>query len=304
MRDRIKRIGKWVGLGLLVLVLGVGLYVGGVAYAYGRSVDHVYDVPLPDIERSTDPEVLARGEHLARSLGGCALSDCHSADLGGGQTADLGPIGSMTAPNITAGGRGAQYSDAELARLIQHGVKRDGRTVRFMPAHETAWLPDEDVRALVTYVRSVPSVSRPSGPMEIGLLGRILDRHDMIPIDIARRIDHAERSAPPAPAPTAAYGAYIGRMCTGCHGEHLSGGPIPGAPPDMAVPLNITPHAEGLGDWTYEDFETVMRTARRRDGRALDPMMPTEAVTNMDDTERRALWEYLRSVPPTPSGQR
>ena len=69
------------------------------------------------------------------------------------------------------------------------------------------------------------------------------------------------------------------------------------------APLVLQPMI-GNGDWTYEDFETVMRTARRRDGRALDPMMPTEAVTNMDDTERRALWEYLRSVPPTPSGQR
>ena len=38
----------------------------------------------------------------------------------------MGPLGTMQAPNITAGGRGGEYWDAEFARLILHGVKRDG----------------------------------------------------------------------------------------------------------------------------------------------------------------------------------
>jgi mono/diheme cytochrome c family protein len=300
----VKRILKWGGLTLGVVILCGGVYVGGVVWAYESSLDHEYDVALPDIAPSTDAEVIARGEHLASSLGGCALADCHGADLGGGREIPAGPIGTFVAPNITSGGRGGTYSDGQLARLILHGIKRDGRTVRMMPAHETAWLPDEDVRALVSFVRSVPAVRRRSKTMEIGLLGKILDRHDMIEIDIARRIDHTNRDSGPAPAATAEYGRYIGRMCIGCHGENLSGGPIPGAPPDMAVPMNITPHESGLADMTFEEFIREMETRERANGATLDPMMPTEAIANMNDTEQRALWAYLQSVPPRPFGGR
>jgi hypothetical protein len=300
----VKRIAKWGGIALLVLVLSLAVYVGGVAYAFSASVDEVYAIELPDVERSSDPAVIARGEHLAHSLAACALSDCHGEDLGGGRFQDLGPLGTMVAPNITAGGLGAEYSDAELARVIMHGVKRDGRTLRWMPAHETAWFPESDVVALVSWVRSKPAVDRPSRTLEVGLLGQFLDRHDLVPIVIARRIDHSARPDVPEPAPTAEYGAFIGEMCRGCHGQHLSGGPIPGAPPDMPIPPNLTVHDSGLASWSYEDFTENMRERRGKDGHELAAMMPTEAITNMNDTERRALWEYLRSVPPRPFGER
>lgn len=35
-----------------------------------------------------------------------------------------------------------------------------------------------------------------------------------------------------------------------------------------------------------------------------DPFMPREALNAMNDVERRALWAYLRSVPPVPFGHR
>jgi mono/diheme cytochrome c family protein len=140
-------------------------------------------------------------------------------------------------------------------------------------------------------------VNRPSAAMRIGTLGKVLDRLNMIPIDVARRIDHQKIEKAPPPTPTVAYGRFIGKLCTGCHGDNLSGGPIPGAPPDMAVPLNLTPHATGLGGVTFEGFEKTMKTGIRRDGRKLDPMMPVEAFGNFDDIEMRALYAYLMSLP-------
>jgi hypothetical protein len=301
---RVKRIAMWIGIALFVALAALGIYVGGVAYAFSASIDEVHDIPLPRIERSNDPAVIARGEHLARSLGGCALSECHGADLGGGSVTDMGPMGTMVAPNITSGGRGGAYSDAELARVILHGIKRDGRTVRWMPSHETAWFPESDVQALVSYIRSVRRVERPSRTFEVGLLGKILDRHDLVPIAVARRIDHEADYDVPDPAPTAEYGEFIGEMCRGCHGEHLSGGPIPGAPPDMPIPSNLTQHETGLAAWSFEDFVQHMRDRRGKDGRVLAPMMPTQAIANMNDTEQRALWAYLRSVQARPFGER
>ena len=300
----VRKVLIWLGAVLgIALLLGAG-YVGIETSAYSRSMAKVYSIPLPSIERSTDTLVIARGRHLAESVAGCAGADCHGIDLGGGNTIDAGPVGRVTAPNITAGGAGGEYSDAEIARLILHGVRRDGTSVRFMPAQDLAWLPDADVAAIVSYVRSMPAVQKPNGPFEIGLLGKVLDRHDLFVVDVARRIDHEHRPSAPAPAPTAAYGEFLAHSCAGCHGEHLSGGRMPGAPASMAIPLNLTPDATGLQGWTFKDFERVLATGTRKDGRKLDPLMPFAEIAKMDETEKRAIWAYLQSQPPLPFGSR
>ena len=298
------KVAKWTGIVLGAVVLLLGGYVAVQAATFTSSMKKVYTVPLPDVHASTDSAVIARGRHLAESVAGCANSDCHGTDLGGGTRIDVGPLGSFQGPNISPAGLGAVYSDAELARLIQHGIRRDGTSVRFMPAQDFAWLPDADVQALVSYVRSMPAVDRASGEMKIGLLGRVLDRRDMIVLDVARRIDHERKADAPTPAPDAKYGAYLARGCYGCHGEHLSGGPIPGAPPSMATPLNLTPDATGLQGWTYDDFVKVLATGTRRDGRKLDPMMPFQSLNRMDEVEKRALFAFLQTLPPRPFGQR
>ena len=153
-------------------------------------------------------------------------------------------------------------------------------------------------------VRTVPQVERETGSTKIKTLGKILDRKGMIPIDIARKIDHGKIEIGPPPAPTAEYGSWIARQCSGCHGERMSGGPIPGAPPDFPVPLNITPHATGLKGWTYEDFEKIATTGVRKNGKKLADFMPIEGIRNMDDVERHALWAHLQSLPPVAFGSR
>ena len=300
----LKKTLKVVG-GLVVLVLLVGAtYVGGTVHRFNASMDRVYDIAIPGLAASPDPEIIARGKHIAKSTGGCANGDCHGGDLAGGNTIEAGPVGRFTAPNITPAGVMATYSDGEVARLILHGVRRDGRSLRFMPAHEISWLPDEDLVAVVSYLRSVPAVEKSNGPLEVGLLGKILDRHDLFIADVARRIDHTHREEAPKPAPTALYGAFLARSCTGCHGEQLSGGKIPGAPPEMAIPANITPHASGIAAWSFADFENLLASGKRPDGRELNPMMPIEMLNNMNGTEKRAMWEYLRTLPPREFGGR
>lgn len=299
-----KRILKFAAGALAVVFLGGALYVSVVVYRFEASMKRVYEIPLPALSASTDPAAIERGRHLAASVGGCAGSDCHGSDLSGGTTIDAGPVGRFTAPNLTPGSAAAAASDGEIARLLLHGVRRDGRSVRFMPAHEINWLPDEDVVALLSYVRSVPAIDKADGSVELGLLGKVLDRHDLFVLDVARRIDHSRRETAPEPAPTALYGAFLARTCTGCHGQNLSGGKIPGAPPEMAIPLNVTPHESGIRDWTFADFEQMLATGQRPDGRQLDPLMPVQALNAMNETEKRALWEYLRSVPPRPFGGR
>jgi cytochrome c553 len=294
-------VGSLVG----VLVLGGGGFVYAKVSAFNASLDKVYDVPLPKLERTTDAIKLARGQHLANTLMPCLASDCHGKDLGGGKVTSIGPIGTLAAPNITDAGLGAAYSDAELARLLVHGLKKDGRGVRFMSSHEFNWVSDDDIASTISFVRTLPPQTKPSNGMHIGVLGKVLDRMDMIPIDVARRINHEHVEKAPSPSPDPSYGKYIARLCSGCHGDHLSGGPIPGAPPEMAVPLNLTPDATGIAGWSLDDFKQVLKTGKRKkDGRALDKMMPIEAVSQFDDVEMQALFSYLQSLPATPFGGR
>jgi mono/diheme cytochrome c family protein len=150
----------------------------------------------------------------------------------------------------------------------------------------------------------VPAVSRPNGPFEIGVLGKVLDRQGMFPLDSARKVDHGKIEKAPPPTPTAAYGKFLARGCMGCHGETYGGGPIPGAPPEFAVPLNITPHPTGLPNYQYEELVKLLDTGIKRDGKPLDPFMPLVNLRGLNEVERRALHAFLVTLPPKPFGSR
>jgi hypothetical protein len=215
----------------------------------------------------------------------------------------MGPLATITAPNVT-GALLAGYSDAQLARLLTRGIKKDGRGVVFMPVQNFAWLPAADVEAIASYLRTVPPVARPNGPLEVTVLGKFMDRRGRVVLDVARRLDEGPLAVAPAASPTAAYGAFLSRACTMCHGEHLSGGPIPGAPSSLPVPCNLTPDASGLREWSFEDFDRLLTTGVRRTGQRLDPFMPIDAFSKYDDVQKRALWAYLQSLPPRSFGSR
>ena len=133
----------------------------------------------------------------------------------------------------------------------------------------------------------------------------MLNQFGVMALLSAETVDHdAPAEAAPAPELTARYGAFLARGCTGCHGERLSGGKIPGAPSSLAIPANLTPHETGLGDWTERQFFAVMDSGVRPDGRPLDAFMPIAGIQAMNETERRALWAYLRSVEPLGKAER
>lgn len=298
------KILKWLGLFVLVIVLGLSSFVGFHGIRYGQSMAKTYDLPIPKVTLPTDAAALARGKHLAFSLGGCATADCHGSNLSGGKEVGFGPLGVMRSSNITRGGLGGQYSDGELFRLLRHGITRTGKSVLFMPVQDFNWLPEKDLLAIIAWVRSVPPSSKSPAPMQVTWIGRIFDRLDWLVFDVGRRIDHKNIPQAPPPAPTAHYGSFIARGCQGCHGDHLSGGPIPGAPPNIPPPTNLTPHETGLKTWTMQDFRKAIATARRPNGTTIHSFMPLEILKNMNEIELQALWNHLRSLPPRPLGQR
>lgn len=279
---------------LATLLAGAGFWLIN-ALLFNLSTSATYTIPLSNVLASSDPVVVARGKHLAESLGKC--TQCHGENLGSGEIMKHGPFGISKGPNLTSGKYGVGYTDAELARLIKHGVKRDGRTVIYMPSNETAWWPMEDVVALISYLRTLPPVDGEPGKVEFSMLAKVFDRMNLVTVDIARHIDHEAQELPPRPAATPQYGAYIAQLCVRCHGEGFSGGPLPGAPPSLAVPSNLTPDDSGLAAWAYEDFDRLLTQGVRKNGKMLDPFMSLGALGKLDETEKRALWSYLRALP-------
>jgi mono/diheme cytochrome c family protein len=300
-----KRALKWAGLGLLGLIavlvlLGAGVY-GYTEYRMGRT----YDVPRNAFVATADEALIERGRHIA-TIRGCV--DCHGPAMSGRLFVDAPPVFTLFASNLTSGEGGVapDYTDADLAVAIRHGVNPEGKPLKFMPSHEFNVLSDEDVGAIVAYIRSLAPVDNVLEESSVGPVGRLLFLAGELPLIPAEVIDHqAPRARAPAAGRTPEYGAYLATTCTGCHGAGYSGGPIPGTPPDFPPAANITPHPEtGIGAWTEQDFFRALREGVRPDGSRLLREMPWPIIAQMTDDELGAVWAYLRTVPASEYGGR
>lgn len=300
-----KRLLKWLGIsaGIIVSLLLVAV---GVVYAVsGSRMNKRFEVPATPVTVTADSATVARGEHLVHAIAKCG--DCHGADLGGTKFLDGMPFARIAAPNITGGrgGAGASYSDEELARVIRHGVKRDGRAALIMPSESFVHLTDSDLAAIVAYLRAVPAVDSQWPAPVIGPIGRMLIATGQ-PVMPATHIDHQRRDIVPAAAPdtTVAYGRYLAVVgsCPVCHNPLYSGGGAAGGPPGSPIPANITP--TGIGNWTEADFVRLLREGKGAGGRDIDnEFMPWRNMGRMTDAEIHALWLFLRSLPPREFGE-
>jgi mono/diheme cytochrome c family protein len=68
----------------------------------------------------------------------------------------------------------------------------------------------------------------------------------------------------------------------------------------ISYTANLTPHKEnGLGSWTEQQFVDALRTGRHQGrGREILPPMPWAAYKNVTDPDIKAIFAYLRSLPP------
>lgn len=286
--------------GTIVAIIVV--LVAAIFVITNARMDAVYDVQPTPLAVKPSQELAGEGKAVA-TYRGCR--DCHGEDLAGRVVGDAMPVMRLAAPNITPGGVTKDYTDEDWARAIRHGVRPSGTPIRFMPVYEYIELSHEDLAAIIAYARSVPAVSEVAAPFEVGPLGRVLYLAGELPLLPAETLDHDLKPANPTPGPTREYGRYLASGCVGCHGHGLSGGKIPGVPPDWPAAPNLTSHESGLAQWTFEDFKNTIRTGTNPTGQALTPeYMPWKLIAQSSDDDLRALWEYLRSVPPKPAGNR
>lgn len=297
---------RWIGIALGSLLTLILIVLGGIYALSQRRIDHRYDVAGHEVLVPEDSAAVAHGEHVAY-VRGCL--GCHGEGLAGASFIDVPVVARLHAANLTRGQGGvaaAYASSTDWERSIRQGVAPDGRALLFMPAHEFYPLSDDDLGALIAYIRSRPAVDRKFPAQSVGPVGRLLFLSGKLKLLPAELVDHAAtRPVAPVPGVTPEYGRYLATTCTGCHGDGFSGGPIPGAPPEMGVPRNITPDpVTGIGKWSEADLAKALRTGVRPDGVPLGKDMPVELFSHLTDDEVAALWSYLRTVPAKAYGGR
>ena len=211
---------------LIALFALVVIAVAGFAIFLAARQNLTFDPPYPSISASTDSATIARGRYLVRDEVNCAM--CHGdttrmaammmgddVPLAGGFHWAI-PPGTFYARNITPDdetGLG-RITDEAIARALRHGVGHDGRAL--LPFMEMQGLSDEDLVAVVSYLRSQPPVHNVVPAHRYTLLGKAIKA-----TVFANPVGPKE--APPAASPrgaTVENGRYLAEsvaLCWACH---------------------------------------------------------------------------------------
>jgi cytochrome c553 len=287
---------KW-GWGGLAVLFATSTSLVSLLIVVGLIKQHTRTAPVPDLKVLSTPDQVGRGQAIADSF----CDDCHSetGKLTGG--VDIGkhipiPIGSIVSANLTPTGRLRLWSDGEIFRAIRNGVGADGRWLVIMSYTNAGKLSDDDIKALIAYIRTRPAggqeIANP--PDQLNMLGLMMLGAGLLPG--GKPIFTGVVSAPPKGA-TIEYGKYILSYhdCRECHGADLTGG-VAGQLAPLGPDLTV------VKEWTQEEFFAAMRTGIDPGGREIGKEMPWRLIGKMDDEELGAMYEYLAHMPDSQRG--
>jgi mono/diheme cytochrome c family protein len=301
-------------VGSLVVLAAAALLVT-VQFRWKRT----FDAPYPDIHATRDAAVIARGEYLVYGPGHCA--PCHTpksdeARVAAGERLPLRgghewrfPLGRVYSPNLTPDpetGIG-RIPDPALARVLRHGVRPDGRAaIPFMEFHD---LSDEDLTAIISFLRAQPPVSHRVPDHEMSVLGKVVMSFVLGPEGPAATPPRVS----PAAEPSVERGRYLAAGlagCVECHtqrstrdgsyvGARFAGGmemETSDGSGRVFVTPNLTPHDKTghIYHWTEDAFVTRFKLG----GLAPGTPMPWANYRNMKEEDVRAIYRYLRSLSP------
>ena len=302
---KVRRTRVLWGVGMALLLAGI---VAGVV-----ALNRLDEAPLSAHESlaPAGPEVIARGEYLARA-GNCI--SCHTQTGGpayaGGRAIDT-PFGLIYAPNLTphdATGLG-RWTVAEFWRAMHNGRSRDGRLLYpAFPYPSYTHVTREDSDAIFSYLRSLPPVEQVNRPHALRF-----PFSTQAALAGWRALFFWPGAWTEQPEQSAQWnrGAYLVQglgHCAACHTPRnvfgapredaaFSGGLIP-AQNWYAPALNSAREA-GVADWPEEDVVALLKHGVSAQAAVSGPMAEVvfRSLQYLSDADVRAMATYLRSLP-------
>jgi mono/diheme cytochrome c family protein len=259
-----------------------------------------------------DPVV--RGRYVFGATGGCGCHTVPGEAVNSGGRKYEGPFGTVYSTNITPDphtGIGT-WTDEQIVTAIRLGRRPNGE--RLIPVHPYPvfnGMAEQDLKALVAFLKTVPAVKRQNQPKRIMVP---LFESVFLPAWLTA---FAPRETPPPTAPAAgvARGEYLVRAvghCGECHTPRtMTMAPDPSrylagtsTGPEKSVVPNITPDREtGIGKWSEEEIAEFLGTGNRPDGDVASGLMDEviqgtlAGYKNLTQEDRLAIAQYLKSVP-------
>lgn len=310
------KILKWLGivLGVIILILVIVVY---------SLYPPKFDAPKVEITASTDSAVVAHGKYLVYGVAHCAT--CHvksdrknsmawkdeifSKPLSGGLEFNMpGAVvysANLTPDKETGTGR---YTDSELARIIRYCTKPDN-TLLF-PFMAYGSMSDQDITAIVSYLRSIEPVNNKVQESEISFIMKAF----VLALFNKPFLYNPNPPKSVVRDTTAEYGKYLANAVSGCEychtnadmmtgefiGKPYAGGQkTPSATEEPGVWVyspNLTPDPETgrIHGWSEEMFINRFRMGRT----VKESIMPWESFSIYSDADLKAVYKYLMSLEP------
>lgn len=310
---------------LLILALVVVLVAAGaLSFLY---LHQPAQVAAASIRVPMTPERIARGKYIFEDVADCG--GCHSqrdftrvgapeVPGGAGRGNVLSEVvhglpGTIVAPNLTPDpetGLG-KWTDGEKIRAIRDGVDNTGRALfPMMPYPGFRSMSDDDVRAVVAYMDSLPPIHNPLPRTRLDFPVGLFIKFVPQPASLV---------APPDRADKVKYGEYLVTIggCGDCHtpiekgqpvvAKTLAGGREFATSFGTVVTANITPDMDtGIGKWSEEYFEKKIYDYRDYALHGSPPLagpqaftlMPWLGLSQLPHEDLAAIYAYLRTVKP------
>ena len=267
--------------------------------------------------QSNNQDLVARGQYIFAVAGGCA---CHTVPKEtqhtGGRAFPI-PFGTVYSTNITQDketGLGA-WTDQQIIDAMIKGIRRDGsRILPVMPYEKYSGMAQEDLKALVAYLRTLKPVKRLTPELKTWVpFMRSLGTFGYLKV-----FGRFHNSPPQAPKAGVERGRYLAEhvaICGDCHTPrnflgvpkqslHMAGTSQDKGPLGEAVP-NITPDPEtGIGSWKREEIADVLISGTKPDFDNVQGLMyeviqgTSYGYKDMRKEDALTIADYLKTIPP------
>jgi len=285
-----RRIEWILGVALALLVVGFGT-VFALSELRLRSFSQppAFSASIPD-----DSASLARGRHLTRTRG---CFGCHGQELEGQVFEEEWPwVRRAVAPNLAKHAR--DHPPQVIADAIRAGVGHDGRALWSMPSYNFTHLAEEDLAAIIGFLRSAEVVERPLPRPSMGWSARwglATGRQQHMAQWVAAV---PETILGPDDDAALVRGEQLAMTtCNECHGLDLRGSwdETDLVQPDLAM----------VAGYPWADFQTLMRTGVPIGGRDLGLMatVARDRFAHFTKQEVEDLYAFLGTLARRPVPQ-